>query len=155
MSTPVEEQSVFEHCAGPGGMSEGMRLAGLPSALAVGWDTSKDACETAEKHGHRRIHASVLDLDPYDAVATFGRPHGFHASPPCPGMSTAGKGKGRLDLPMLQSAAERIGEGGNARLILREVQRKQHDANSVISLVPLWWIIATQPEWFTLEQVAT
>lgn len=35
MSTPVEEQSVFEHCAGPGGMSEGMRLAGLNEARAA------------------------------------------------------------------------------------------------------------------------
>lgn len=153
--TPVEEQSVFEGFAGPGGMSEGMRLAGIPSALTVGWDSSKDACETAEKHGHRRIHANILDLDPYDAVQMFGRPHGYHGSSPCPGMSTAGKGKGRLDLPLLQSAAERIGAGGNARLVLREVQRRQHDENSVLSLVPLWWIIATQPEWFAMEQVPT
>lgn len=153
--TPVEEQSVFELFGGPGGMSEGMRLAGIPSALTVGWDNSKDACETAEKHGHRRICTNVLDVDPYDAVAEFGKPHGFHGSSPCPGMSTAGKGKGRLDLPLLESAAQRIGEGGNARLILRHVQRNQHDANSVLSLTPLWWIIATQPEWFTLEQVPT
>jgi DNA (cytosine-5)-methyltransferase 1 len=153
--TPVEEQSVFEGFAGPGGMSEGMRLAGIPSALTVGWDNSKDACETAEKHGHRRIHANILDLDPYDAVQMFGRPHGYHGSSPCPGMSTAGKGLGRLDLPLLESSAQRIGEGGDARLILREVQSKQHDENSVLSLVPLWWIIATQPEWFTMEQVPT
>ena len=153
--TPVEEQSVFELFGGPGGMSEGMRLAGIPSALTVGWDNSKDACETAEKHGHRRICTNVMDVDPYDAVQTFGKPHGFHGSSPCPGMSTAGKGLGRLDLPMLESAAQRIGEGGNARLILRHVQRNQHDANSVLSLVPLWWIIATQPEWFTMEQVPT
>lgn len=153
--TPVEEQSVFELFGGPGGMSEGMRLAGIPSALTVGWDNSKDACETAEKHGHRRICTNVLDVDPYDAVAEFGKPHGFHGSSPCPGMSTAGKGLGRLDLPLLESAAQRIGEGGNARLILRHVQRNQHDANSVLSLTPLWWIIATQPEWFTLEQVPT
>ncbi|HQW88354.1 MAG TPA: DNA cytosine methyltransferase [Nitrospira sp.] len=154
-ATPVEEQSVFELFGGPGGMSEGMRLAGIPSALTVGWDNSKDACETAEKHGHRRICTNVMDVDPYDAVAEFGKPHGFHGSSPCPGMSTAGKGKGRLDLPLLESAAQRIGEGGNARLILRHVQRNQHDANSVLSLTPLWWIIATQPEWFTLEQVPT
>ena len=153
--TPVEEQSVFELFGGPGGMSEGMRLAGIPSALTVGWDNSKDACETAEKHGHRRVCTNVLDVDPYDAVAEFGKPHGFHGSSPCPGMSTAGKGLGRLDLPLLESAAQRIGEGGNARLILRHVQRNQHDANSVLSLTPLWWIIATQPEWFTLEQVPT
>ena len=58
--TPVEEQSVFELFGGPGGMSEGMRLAGIPSALTVGWDNSKDACETAEKHGHRRIWIAAL-----------------------------------------------------------------------------------------------
>jgi DNA (cytosine-5)-methyltransferase 1 len=153
--TPVEEQSVFELFAGPGGMSEALRLAGLPPALTVGFEINKDACDTATKMGHVRAQVNLLDLEPGDAIVQYGRPHGMHSSSPCPGMSTAGKGKGREDLNLLGQAAERMGHGGNARLILKEVTKRQQDSRSVLSLTPLWWILETMPEWITLEQVPT
>lgn len=153
--TPVEESSVFELFAGPGGMSEGMRLAGLPSALSYGWENDKDACDTAEKHGHRRIRDDVMHVDPMDAMATFGRPQGFHSSSPCPGMSTAGKGKGRQDLDLLGVGAHEMGAGSDPRSVLKAVQSKQQDPRSVLSLTPLWWMLAIRPEWITMEQVPT
>jgi DNA (cytosine-5)-methyltransferase 1 len=153
--TPVEEQIVIEGFAGPGGYSEGLKLAGFPTSLSIGIEINADACATGEKNGHRRLKADITDLDPYDIAKTYGFPHGKHDSSPCPGMSTAGKGLGRLDLPLLEDAADRIGAGGNARVIIAEVQRKQHDENSVLSLYPLWWQLALRPEWITMEQVPT
>ena len=117
--TPVEEQSCFELFAGPGGMSEALRLAGLPPALTVGFEKEKDACDTATKMGHVRVQVDLLDLDPYDAVATYGRPHFVHSSSPCPGMSTAGKGKGREDLALLGRAAEEMGRGSDPKAVLK------------------------------------
>lgn len=153
--TPVEEQVVIEGFAGPGGYSEGLKLAGFPTSLSIGIEINADACATGEKNGHRRLKADIATLDPYDVANTYGFPHGKHDSSPCPGMSTAGKGLGRLDLPLLYDAADRIGAGGNAQVIIAEVQRKQHDENSVLSLYPLWWQLALRPEWITMEQVPT
>jgi DNA (cytosine-5)-methyltransferase 1 len=155
MSTPVEEQSGFELFAGPGGMSEALRLAGLPPALTTGFEIDKDACDTATKMGHVRVRENLLHLDPYDAVATYGRPHFVHSSSPCPGMSTAGKGKGREDLALLGRAAEEMGRGSDPKQVLKYVTAQQQDSRSVLSITPLWWILATNPEWVTLEQVPT
>ena len=151
--TPVEESSVVELCAGPGGMSEGMRLAGLPPALGFGFDTDQDACDTAMKAGHRRERRSITEVDPLDFATTYGFPTGGHGSPPCPGFSTAGKGKGREDLDLLRAGAIQLGDGERPDLVLRAVASKQKDPRSVISLDPLRWWLALRPEWITMEQV--
>lgn len=153
--TPVAESSVFEGFGGPGGMSEGCRLAGLPSALSVGWEIDRDACETAEKHGHRRIRESLEHFDPMDALREFGQPTGKHDSPPCPGFSTAGKGDGRADLELLGEAANLMADYGMYVPTLNKVRRRQKDHRSVLSLIPLWWQLALRPEWITMEQVPT
>lgn len=153
--TPIEEQSIIEGFAGPGGMSEGFRLAGFPPALTYGIEWDHDACETATKNGHHRIKADIRDIEPLDFANTYGFPHGKHDSSPCPGMSTAGKGKGREDLDMLGAAALEISDGQDPRLVLKAVERKQQDERSVLSLTPLWWQLALRPEWITMEQVPT
>lgn len=152
-ATPVGESTVAELYGGPGGMSEGMRLAGVPSALTVGIDISRDACDTAEKAGHPRLCMSVSDIAPRDYAATYGIPTGVHASPPCPGFSRAGKQEGLGDLSLLRGAAEELARGGLAPAVMAHVRSRQKDDRSALSLEPLRWALDLRPEWVTLEQV--
>lgn len=151
MRTPVEESFVIEHCAGPGGMSEGLRLAGIDSTLGI--DVDKDACDTAEKMGHPRLHASVRDLDPFTVARQYGWPTGFHASPPCPGFAVSGKGVGRKDTDAILAAIEAIDYGEPPERALAQLRRVMQHPLSDLCIDPLRWILALQPEWITLEQV--
>lgn len=152
-ATPIGESSVAELYGGPGGMSEGMRLAGVPSSMALGIDTSRDACDTAEKAGHPRLCISVADLAPRDYAATYGMPTGVHGSPPCPGFSRAGKQAGLGDLSLLGAAAEELARGALAPAVMNHVRARQKDERSALSLEPLRWALDLRPEWLTLEQV--
>lgn len=137
--------------AGPGGWDEGLRrLVGV--ADVVGLENDPAACATAEANGHRRACVDIAAADPLD----YGRPGelaGVIASPPCPGFSGAGSGLGRKDLPMLSAAIQELAYGADADAVLAEVRAKQHDPRSALTLEPLRWIMALEPEWFALEQV--
>lgn len=82
---------VLEGFAGPGGLSESLRMLGITGA--VGIEKNADACATAEAAGHRRIRADILSLAPDDL------PHvtGATITPPCPTFSASGKHAGRRD----------------------------------------------------------
>ncbi|TLQ38825.1 DUF3560 domain-containing protein [Streptomyces marianii] len=83
-------------CHGPGGMSEGQRLAlgGDDSADvdAVGIEIEADAAATARAAGYTIIHADVRTVDPrHPVLMTVER---LHFSTPCPTISRGGKGSG-------------------------------------------------------------
>lgn len=141
---------IVELFAGPGGMSEGMKLAGLPEKkiLGIEWDAS--ACMTATAAGHPRMHADITTLDP----KMFGKVRGIHGSPSCQGFSMAGKGESRGDTDLLLQAIKAMGANPErCDEILAKFRELAKSPLSSLSLEPLRWILALRPEWFTLEQV--
>jgi DNA (cytosine-5)-methyltransferase 1 len=122
---------------GPGGWAEGMKLLGGPAALGVEWDAA--AVATARAAGHRVLLADVAACRPGR------RRRGLIASPPCPGFSRAGKGLGRRDLPRIVELAH---------VLQGDVpQDGWADDRSALTLEPVRWALAVEPEWIALEQV--
>lgn len=115
----------------------GLRVVG------VEWDHS--ACRTAMAAGHPRVRADVasLPLHPFAGI------RGLIASPPCPTFSAAGKGSGRHDLPLLLLAIKRLGAGEWPAEQIAACQ----DERTALTLEPLRWALALQPEWISWEQV--
>lgn len=128
--------------AGPGGWDEGARALGLRT-VGVEWDHS--ACLTAVAAGHPRVRADVrtVPVEPFVGV------RGLIASPPCPTFSAAGKGSGRHDLPLLLLAIKRLGVGEWPGEQIAACE----DDRTALTLEPLRWALALQPEWVALEQV--
>jgi DNA (cytosine-5)-methyltransferase 1 len=138
--------------AGPGGWDEGARLLGITEVLGIEKDHS--ACVTAERAGHRRVLADIAVLDPMTSVTE--RVEGLIASPPCPGFSAAGKGRGRKDFDTLLQAIWAVRKhGADPKDAIEHVQDYQYDGRSALTLEPLRWIVAREPEWVALEQVPT
>src|SRR4051812_12501631 len=143
--TPLDQSFVIELFAGPGGMSEGLKMAGIDPALTIGIEKDRDACDTAEKAGHPRLQMDVRELDPIYTARQFGFPTGLHGSPPCPGFSPAGKGEGRKDTDFILEAIKRIGAGENARTVLDWLHFvARHDMSS-LCIEPLHWALALKP----------
>ena len=138
--------------AGPGGWDEGLRLLGVTDALGIELDEA--ACLTAEAAGHARQRADIAKTDPL-SVAELLALYGLIGSPPCPGFSAAGKGLGRKDFELLLGAIDMIGASFDVDTILDDVRARQHDPRSALTLEPLRWALALQPEWVALEQVPT
>lgn len=145
----MSDYDVIELFAGPGGMSEGMRLAGLDTSRVLGIEWDEAACETARAAGHHRLQGDVSAIDPRD----FGTVTGFHASPPCQGFSMAGLGKGRGDAGLLMKAIEAMGNGRDADFVTSKMRELANDERSALTLEPMRWIADLNPEWVTLEQV--
>src|SRR6478735_3146697 len=87
---------VLELFAGPGGYSEGTRMAGHDPLRVLGFEWDASACMTATAAGHPRVHADLTTVHP--AIFAERRVKGIHGSPPCQGFSPAGKGEGRHDM---------------------------------------------------------
>jgi DNA (cytosine-5)-methyltransferase 1 len=136
---------VLEGFAGPGGASEGMRQLGL-DPIGVEWDEA--ACATRRAAGHRTIRADVASF-PLEHLA--GKVEGVWLSPPCPTLSSAGKGAGREDMPWLLSFLERVYRTGAWHDPWEWHQWK--DARTPLSLEPVRWVLTLNPEWVCLEQV--
>jgi len=144
------DRLVLELFAGPGGMSEAIKMAGIPErqVLGVEWDAS--ACMTAVRAGHPRLHADLTLLDP----RIFGKVWGFHGSPSCQGFSMAGKGESRGDADLLLQAIRAMGRTPErADEIMAKTRELAKSPLSSLSLEPLRYILALRPEWITLEQV--
>ena len=151
--TPLDRTFVIELFAGPGGMSEGLKLAGIDPGMTIGIEKDKDACDTAEKAGHPRLHADITTLDPSTVARQFGYPAGMHGSPPCPGFSQAGKGLGRKDTDAILEAIRRIGYGQDPVIALAWLRSVAKHPDSALCIEPLHWALALEPEWLSLEQV--
>ena len=153
----------WELFAGPGGMSQGIRLA-RPDLRMLGVEWDAPACQTASAAGHHRVHGDVREvrervLQQIEHPVLYG-----HSSPPCQGFSLSGKGAGRRDGDALLEAIAALAEQPGDRRDFDEVdvQREMdafdlvaHDHRSVLTLEPLWWIAASRPRYVSLEQVPT
>ena len=153
--TAVDHSFVIEQFAGPGGMSEGLKLAGIAPALTVGIEIDKDACDTAQKAGHPRVQQDITTIDPVEFASSWGWPTGLHGSPPCQGFSTAGKGVGRKDTPLILEAIRRLGYGEDPKTVLGWLAATAEDDKSALCLYPLYWALVLDPEWISMEQVPT
>lgn len=147
----------IELFAGPGGWSEGFRLAQTGSNdEMLGVEFDPDACATATKAGHRRLCIDVTMLSPQGVSESLGGCDYIHASPPCQGFSIAGHGKGRADGDELLATIYRLRDlPHRAEEYIREFSRNANDSRSALTLEPLRWISELSPEFVTLEQVPT
>lgn len=134
---------ILDLFAGAGGWEEGLRLLGM-SALGV--ETDPWACETARAAGHERLEADVSALDPME----LGPVWGLIASPPCQAYSTAGKGLGRQDKPLVIACAHELAAGADRRA---ERFGECRDPRSLLTVEPLRYALALRPRWVALEQV--
>jgi DNA (cytosine-5)-methyltransferase 1 len=162
----IASQRVIELFAGPGGYSEGLAMLGIKREQMIGIEFEPNACATAEAAGHQRLKADVTTLDPGDVARFYFPSLGergtitlFHASPPCQGFSMAGKGKGREDSELLLTTIQHmVARGGMLTLTeieerIARVAKEAQDDKSALSLEPIRWIFALDPEAVTLEQV--
>ena len=134
---------ILDLFAGAGGWEEALRRLGLN---ALGIETEPWACETARAAGHERLQADVAELDPHE----FSPVWGLVGSPPCQAYSTAGKGLGRADKPLVIACAHELAAGNDTRgARLKECR----DPRSLLTVEPLRFALALKPRWVALEQV--
>jgi DNA (cytosine-5)-methyltransferase 1 len=172
MSTEtIEAISLF---SGPGGSTTGLKMAGIEDVKGVEWDDA--AVETARAAGHTVFHKDVRTIDPlslfdYNDVLdgrTYLRetPYLFlQASPPCQGLSMAGKGVGREDLVHLFAALDDlIAEARDYGLSVAELRVSQKtyaewllevcsDERSPLTFEVVRWILDLLPDHIMFEQV--
>jgi len=105
---PIRIVNLF---AGSGGWCEGITtVLGEPVDM-VGVDLSEGACATARAAGHRRICASVTDLDPQHLALRYVV--AVILSPPCQTLSPGGK-RGGLEASAMRILEDVITEAGSA-----------------------------------------
>jgi DNA (cytosine-5)-methyltransferase 1 len=134
---------VLDLFAGAGGWEEGLRPLGL-SALGIEWEGW--ACKTAQAAGHARLQADLSTLDPQDFAPVWG----LVGSPPCQTYSTAGKGLGTFDKPLVIACAHELAVGNDTRAARLAECR---DRRSLLTVEPLRFALALRPRWVALEQV--
>ncbi|RSD20105.1 DNA cytosine methyltransferase [Amycolatopsis eburnea] len=138
----TENEQVVEGFAGPGGWSQGLRMAGF-SGRARGVELNADACATARAAGHERVRGDVAAVD----VRLFGPVDGVVLSPPCPGLSVAGARKGLGDRPAIADRMTAFAAGDVPPAVAWA------DPRSPLTAEPLRWVRALAPRWVALEQV--
>ncbi len=113
---------------------------------ALGVETNEWACATATAAGHECLQADVAALDPASLAPVWG----LIGSPPCQAYSTAGKGLGRQDKPLVIACAHELAAGHDSRAVrLAECA----DRRSLLTVEPLRYALALRPRWIALEQV--
>lgn len=155
--------------SGPGGSSLGLKKAGISDVIGVEWD--KAAVETARAAGHKVIHDDVRNVTPISLLGELDWTGMnrlsllLQGSPPCQGLSRAGKGKGRDDLEFLLKAIgyvkERVTRKG--RVSSEDIYSVQDasewleaqcsDERSPLTFEVIRWIISLNPDHIMLEQV--
>lgn len=150
--TPTGGRAVIvDLFAGPGGVDEGLRSLGRTDV--VGLENDPGACATARAAGHERLQVDVYGYDPRKLLA---RPdaadgvEGLHASAPCGGLSSSGLGLGRNDLGRVVDLIDCLAEGHDGRV---DYLLEWEDLRSPLMAEPMRYLVALEPEWFTLEQV--
>ena len=136
-------RTILDLFAGAGGWEEGLRPLGL-SALGIEWE--RWACATAQAAGHARLQADLSTLDPQDFAPVWG----LLGSPPCQAYSTAGKGLGAFDKPLVIACAHELAAGNDTRVARLSECR---DRRSLLTVEPLRFALALRPRWVALEQV--
>lgn len=165
----VEAISLF---SGPGGSTQGLKNAGIAFVKGVEWD--EWAVATARANGHDVEHADVRSLDPLDFYYKFNFENNvktdfalkgnrllLQASPPCQGLSLAGKGAGREDLDLLFAAIDMVikdvEDDALARAAYDEavkmLDEKCSDERSPLTFEVVRWILDLGPDYIMLEQV--
>lgn len=129
--------------AGPGGWDEGIRSLGIQP---LGIELDEAACLTRDAASHRTLRADVATLNPLD----FAPCDLLIASPPCQAFSTAGKGDGHRDVPLIMECARALGAGDDIR---KQAGALLADKRSILVVEPLRWALALKPAHVALEQV--
>jgi DNA (cytosine-5)-methyltransferase 1 len=139
----TQRGQVLDLFAGAGGWEEGLRSLRLS---ALGIELERYACGTAEAAGHARLEADLSTLDPQDFAPVWG----LVGSPPCQAYSTAGKGLGAFDKPLVIACAHELAAGNDSRRAWLDGCR---DPRSLLTVEPLRFALALRPRWVALEQV--
>lgn len=134
---------VVETFAGPGGFSEGLKLAGF-AGTAVGYEIDGDACSSATAAGHKRLEADVTVVR-LETLA--GHVDGKIGSPPCPPWSQSGRRLGPLDRPAVLRRIDAFAAGRSPEVV------EWNDPRSLLCAEPMRWSAALNPRWIALEQV--
>jgi DNA (cytosine-5)-methyltransferase 1 len=113
---------------------------------ALGIETDPWACATSHAAGHECVQADVTTLDPSELSPVWG----LIASPPCQAYSTAGKGLGRADKPLVIACAHELAAGHDSR---SERLTQCGDPRSLLTVEPLRFALSLRPRWVALEQV--
>lgn len=138
---------VVDEFAGPGGWDEGVRLAD-PDVSLCGIEIDPAACETATAAGHGRICADV------SARGYFPDARMRISSPPCPGFSIAGKGRGRDDARLiLDRLSNGIVERADIDAFIDDLREHMTDPRTTLSLVPWRNVVEFMPQFVMWEQV--
>lgn len=157
--------------SGPGGSTQGLKDAGIAEVVGVEWEET--AVSTARAAGHTVIQADVRDLDVSDVLDVLCDPEAteqeffevlLQASPPCQGLSMAGKGRGRADVEALLHELElltKLAADGVAAGDLLSAQQFAammlddtcSDERSPLTFEVMRWIISLAPNYVMLEQV--
>lgn len=147
--------------AGPGGWDLAAKALGL-DPLGIEWDVP--ACDTRHAAGLRTVQADVAQCSPAAIMAEFfgemPNPGAsawdsrmpvpldlLIASPPCPTFSSAGKGDGIADMPLVYEAAECAARGKPVPPL------PWRDERSALVVEPLRWAILLEPRFLAWEQV--
>lgn len=161
--------------SGPGGSTQGLKDAGIEHVIGVEYEET--AVATAVAAGHHVVQADIRSLDPCEFFAKFLdglRVDGFaeeeirllvQLSPPCQGLSMAGKGAGREDLEkLLEAVGELRFDGIWPPLAWHEAQdmvpalmekliAECSDDRSPLTFEVMRWIFQLSPSYVMLEQV--
>jgi DNA (cytosine-5)-methyltransferase 1 len=126
--------------AGPGGWDYACTALGFDP---LGIERDDAACATREATGLRTHQADVAALDPLG----FAPCELLIGSPPCPSFSTAGKGEGIADMPLVYEAATAAARGKTVPPL------PWKDERSALVIEPLRWATLLEPRFIAWEQV--
>jgi DNA (cytosine-5)-methyltransferase 1 len=150
--------------SGADGWATGLRPLGL-AENAVGFEFDAAAATTARANGHNVVEGDLSMVNPAEHPAL-----GLIGSPPCQGLSPAGKGEGRDDFDHLEYAilkirdrlvsdrmAARPGFGWSPEQAIAWLAKQIRDPKSALILEPVRWALRMPdaPHWIALEQVKT
>mgnify|MGYP006136886999 CR=1 FL=1 len=135
--------------AGPGGWDVAANRLGMNP---VGYELDDAACATRKAAGlrTRQDDVAAVHLDPLLGWTPAARHDGLMASPPCQSFSTAGRQRGKQDVPLINRCAIQLGRGRDHRAEYRSLCA---DDRSLLVVEPLRWSLALRPTWLAWEQV--
>src|SRR5690349_11011856 len=137
-----EDLKAIDLFAGPGGWDLALITLGI-NPLGIEWDDA--ACATRAAAGLRTKQADVSRLDPLD----YSPCELLIGSPPCPTFSSAGKGDGIADMPLVYEAATAAARGKPVPPL------PWRDNRSALVVEPLRWAVLLEPRFLAWEQVPT